>query len=501
VTTSRKSRPKTKRRKAAKAPRRKAITATPTTSDKKKIALLTRKLKDALEQHKAASKRETATSRELNESLERETATSQVLGIISGSPIDLEPVFETILANATRLCEASYGALWLFEGDAIRAVAFHGAVSAPFVEGWLGAVYRPDPLGLIARVARTRQAVQVPDLRAERVYLHRDPLAVSAVETAGIRTLVNVPLLKQDDIFGVIAIYRQEVRPFTDKQIALVTSFASQAVIAIENARLLNELRDRTNELSQSLDQQTATSKVLGVISSSLGELEPVFQAMLANATRLCEAHFGILYRYDGNVFHAVALQDVAPAFADHLRREPPRPGSGNALGRLLETKRPVHIADVKAEPAFLAVGTAAFELGGARTYLIVPMLKNEELIGAISIYRQDVRPFTDKQIAFVTSFAAQAVIAIENTRLLNELRESLEQQTATSEVLGVISSSPGELEPVFQAMLENSTRICEAKFGTLYLHEGGAFRIAAMHNAPPAYAENRRREPMFRRC
>src|SRR5262249_15078449 len=271
---------------------------------------------------------------------------------------------------------------------------------------------------------------------------------------------------------------RQEVRPFTDKQIALVTSFASQAVIAIENARLLNELRDRTNELSQSLDQQTATSKVLGVISSSLGELEPVFQAMLANATRLCEAHFGILYRYDGNVFHAVALQDVAPAFADHLRREPPRPGSGNALGRLLETKRPVHIADVKAEPAFLAVGTAAFELGGARTYLIVPMLKNEALIGAISIYRQDVRPFTDKQIAFVTSFAAQAVIAIENVRLFDEvqsrteqLAKSVEQLKALGDVTHAVNSTL-DLETVLSTIVAKAVQLSMADSGVIYVFD-----------------------------
>src|SRR6266568_2395362 len=223
---------------------------------------------------------------------------------------------------------------------------------------------------------------------------------------------------------------------------------------------------------------------------------------MLTKATRLCEANFGMLLRYDGSVFHAVALQDVTPEHGEYLRRHPPRPDPRNAVGRLLETKQPVHIVDVTAEPAY-AEGepsrVALVEIAGARTFLAVPMLKEGELLGAICIYRREVRAFTDKQIQLVTSFASQAVIAIENARLLNELRESLDQQTATSEVLGVISASPGELEPVFDAMLANAARICEAKFGAMYLNEGSAFRTVAMHNAPTALAEMRRRNPVFR--
>ena len=286
-------------------------------------------------------------------------------------------------------------------------------------------------------------------------------------------------------MIGAIGIYRQEVRPFTDKQIELVQNFAAQAVIAIENTRLLNELR-------QSLEQQTATSQVLQVISSSPGELQPVFEAMLANATRICGARVGVLFRYLDGAFTAIAKIGVSADFAAYLAEGPIRPGPNTGLRRLIETKQTVHIVDSRDGQAYAdgdpwRVATA--DLLRARSLLNVPMLKEGELVGAIGIYREEVLPFTDKQIELVTNFAAQAVIAIENTRLLNELRQSLEQQTATAEVLSVISSSPGELEPVFQTMLENATRICQAQFGMLNLYDGSTFRNVALQNPPPQFA------------
>ena len=233
--------------------------------------------------------------RELNEALEQQTATSEVLQVISSSPGELQTVFDAMLAKAAELCEASYGTMWLREGDGFRAAALHGALPSAFEQRRSGTLFRPGPDTTLARIAQTRTPIQVADLRKSRGYLVGDPLAVAGADVAGIRTLVSVPMLKESELIGVISVYRKEVRPFTDKQIELVKNFAAQAVIAIENTRLLNELRQRTDDLSESLEQQTATSEVLQVISSSPGELKPVFEAMLANATRLCEAKFGIL--------------------------------------------------------------------------------------------------------------------------------------------------------------------------------------------------------------
>ena len=418
---------------------------------------------------------------DLTEALEQQTATSQVLSIISSSPGELEPVFNAMLENATRICEAKVGNLFLREGDNFRAVAVHGGSEyADWFRREPVVVMRDQPGSPLDRLTKTKQVIHIPDLRQDQSYHDGLPRIVSLVDSAGARTHVVVPMLKEDELIGAIVIYRQEVRPFTEKQIALVQNFAAQAVIAIENTRLLNELRE-------SLQQQTATSEVLGVISSSPGELKPVFNAVLENAIRLCEAEFGMLHRYANGLFHPAALVGAPPALADFIwQRGPFVPPAGGSQDRLLYTKKVVHTIDQAGEQ----VRAPSATLAGARSHLNVPMLKENELIGSIVIYRTEVRPFTDKQIELVQNFAAQAVIAIENTRLLNELRESLQQQTATSEVLSVISSSPGELEPVFQAMLENAVRICEATFGVLNLHENGGMCMGAMHNVPPAFAE-----------
>ena len=609
---------------------------------------------------------------DLHIALEQQAATSEALRIIASSPSELQPVFDALLANATRLCEASYGTLWLHENDGqMRIAALHGRLPGSFRGQWrVGTLFRPSPAVPTARVFQTRKPVQVVDLKEDAAYLARDPLAVASVEVGGIRSLIAIPVLKDRTIVGALTIYRREVRPFTEKHIQLVTNFAAQAVIAIENTRLLRELREslqqqtatadvlkvisrsafdlkvvldallrsagrlceadmgviarrqddrfyrtvsyglpddltaliddqpvelsrtsvsgrallegrviqitdveadpeythpsrgtgafrtlvgvpmiregvpvavmtlarksvrpftdkqielvstfadqaaiaienvrlfeaeqqRTRELSESLEQQTATSEVLQVISSSPGDLEPVFASMLEKAVRICDAKFGNIYRWDGEALHLMASYNTPAAFAAARGRSPNRPSLQTPAGRMIATKTLVHVPDLAAYPAYAERDpwtVSGVELAGVRTLLVVPMLKEDELVGGFTIYRQEVRPFSDKQIELVKNFAAQAVIAIENARLLNELRESLQEQTATSEVLQVISRFPGDVQPVFEAMLEKAVRICDATFGNIYRWEGNALILASSHKTPPAYAEHRRQSPM----
>src|SRR5262249_18029412 len=389
---------------------------------------------------------------ELRESLQQQTATADVLKVISRSTFDLQTVLDTLTESAARLCEAYDSSIFLRQGESLRHRAHHGPIpqdlAVPIGRGFVN-----------GRAFVDRTPVHVHDLQ---VSAHEFPDGSKAALRLGHRTVLAVPLLREDEAIGTLNIRRTEVKPFTDKQIELVRTFAAQAVIAIENVSLFDEVQARTRELSESLEQQTATSEVLKVISASPGELEPVFNAMLENATRICEAKFGTLYRYHGGAFHPVTFHKVPPSLADFLRQRGSFvPPAATPLDSLLLARTLIHVIDDDgAEPVLGAAATH----GGARVRLAVPMLKDNELCGAILIYRQQGLPFTEKQIELVKNFAAQAVIAIENTRLLNELRESLQQQTATADVLKVISSSPGELQAVFETILENAVQICAAK-------------------------------------
>jgi GAF domain-containing protein len=381
---------------------------------------------------------------ELRQSLEQQTATAEVLKVISSSPGALEPVFRALLENATRLCGASYGNMWLCEGGAFRSVALHGDLPATYKERWgTGALFRPEPDVPLASAAKTREPFQITDIRTSQPYREGNPLAVSGVNDAGILAVLAVPMLEESDLVGVILIYSKEARRFTEKQIKLLQNFAAQAVIAIENARLLNELRQRTTDLTEALEQQTATSEVLQVISGSPGNLEPVFTAMLEKAVRVCGAKFGNAYRWDGERLHAIASQDTPSAFVKARERASLRPGPEDPVRQMITTKQVVHTLDQAASSYYAErdpLTVAAVELGGVRTLLCVPMLRNDELIGAFTLARHEVSAFTDKQIDLVKNFAAQAVIAIENARLLNELRERTDQLAAQSQELAKLN-------------------------------------------------------------
>ena len=370
-----------------------------------------------------------ARTRELTASLEQQTATSEVLQVISSSPGELEPVFHAMLANATRLCQASYGVMWLRQGDAFRFAAIHGALPAAYIEQWRsGTLYHPTPHSPLARLTQTRKAVQVPDMRENRSYRDGDPLPVAAVEVAGIRTLLLVPMLKEDDLVGGIAIYRQEVRPFADKQTDLVTNFAKQAVIAIENTRLLNELR-------QSLQQQTATADVLKTISRSSVDLETVLDTLVETVTRLCRADHTLMFRRRDDKYYLVAACGLSEEAKEFILTHPMATDRGTLTGRVMMERRAVHIADVLQDPAYTYHELQ--KILGYRSMLGVPLLRGDELIGVFAINRTRVEPFTNKEIELATTFADQAVIAIENARLFEELRDRQAELRVTFDNMG----------------------------------------------------------------
>lgn len=414
-----------------------------------------------------------------NDARERELATREILEAISRSRDDEGPVFESILKNAARLCEAPLAYLRLIdeESKSLEMVAHHGT-SAAFVE-----TVRANPLLLdtkdsdTVRAVRERRVVHIEDLAAGEPYRTRQAHRVNAVETEGMRTLLLVPLLSGEACLGAISLYRREVRPFTLDQIALVETFATQAVIAIENVRQLRELQSRTNEVEQALEHQTATSEVLGVISRATNDLQPVFEAIVATAARLCRASHAVMYMRRDGAYHLAASNNAEDALIKYAAAHPHRPGRGSVVARVALDCRTVHLEDCLADREYEALGYR--RVGNYRTVLGVPLLRDGEAIGVMTLLRPVVDPFSKREIALVETFAEQAVIAIENVRLFRELEARTEEVQALNATLEArVEDQVGEIERMGRLKRFLSPAVADAVVSS------GSERLLSSHRA-----------------
>ncbi|MGH7003120.1 MAG: GAF domain-containing protein, partial [Alphaproteobacteria bacterium] len=448
-------------------------------------------LSDTIDKLRAARDEIEARTRELTESLERQTATSEVLGVISRSTTDLQPVLDTIAQTAARLCQAEYASIFKYADGKCHLVAAN-RMEAEHVTYLAGKPVTIDRGSVTGRVALDRRTIHAPDVLADPEFNRFEWQKVGRQ-----RTVLGVPLLREGTLLGVIIVARTAVRPFTEKQIELVTTFADQAVIAIENVRLFEEVQARTRELTESLERQTATTEVLNVISRSTSQVQPVFQSIVATAGRLCQSEWAVIFqRSDDGKYHPVSASDSTSgellAFA---RQNPLGPERASVVGRVALELRTVHLLDVLADPEYSM--REMQKVGGYRTSLGVPLIRKGQVIGVISLARMAVKPYTEKQIELVTTFADQAVIAIENVRLFeevqartHELSESLRQQTATADVLKVISRSTFDLQAVLDTLLESAARLCDANIATIRRRDGADYVLASTYGCTPEWRD-----------
>src|SRR5262245_37596351 len=424
---------------------------------------------------------------ETKEALEQQTATAEILSVISGSPTDIQPVFDAVLDRALTLCEASHGSLYQLEGGELRHVAARGTFLVGFAVGEV------IPLASIpGRVVLEKRTLHHEDTMQELDW--QAPEVQAGVQGTDIRTVVAVPLLREQTAIGAIIIRRLEVRPFSQKQIRLLQTFADQAVIAIENVRLFKELQTSNRDLTTALDKQTATSDILAVISRSQTDVQPVFDAIVASAVRLLGAYSGTLTRITGEQIALAAITSTNDVGDAALRARFPQPlSSAGPHARAIRDRAPLNIADAHTDPRLPEAMRATARARGFRSWVVVPMLRHDEAIGTISLTRGEPGGFTDDEIELLQTFADQAVIAIENVRLFNELQTSnqelttsLDKQTATSDILRVISQSPTDVQPVFDAIVQSAVRLCGAIYGNVYKVNGGEIHLVAHHNLMP---------------
>jgi GAF domain-containing protein len=439
---------------------------------------------------------------ETREALEQQTATAEVLQVINSSPGELAPVFSAMLEKAMALCGAAFGVMNIHDGEVFRPVADRGipVAYAEFRERNPSVSYGPGTAP--ARLLGGEDLVHNADLKAEEAYVQGEPQRRAIVDLGGARSHIAVALRRDGAFLGYLAVYRQEVRPFSDKQIALLQNFAAQAVIAMENARLLGELRERTRDLEESLEYQTATSEVLNVISRSTFDLQPIFDTIVSTAARLCDADDGIITIREGDAYKMVSSFAAVPEFDAAMKGRLFPVNRDSLTGRTALDGDVVHITDIASDPDYTQTETLTLQKN--RTMLGVPLLRDESVVGTINLGRLEVEPFTERQIELVRTFADQAVIAMENARLLGELRErtrdleeSLEYQTATSDVLKGISRSTFDLQPVLDTLVETAGRLCQAEMTLVSRREGEVYRMAASYGFPVEFGSFLRSHPI----